>query len=72
METPGRSPLSRPLLDWQKEYNTQVNRFRYLIERVIANFKTWRIVHADYRRPIETFPETIPAVVDLLFYNSPE
>ena len=39
-----------------------------MIEQVIANFKTWRIMHTDYRRPLETFPETISAVVALHFY----
>jgi hypothetical protein len=29
----------------------QVNMIRYVIEQVIANFKTWRIMHIDYRRP---------------------
>ena len=55
-------------LDWQKEFNKQVNKIRYVIEQVIANFKTWRIMHTDYRRPLATFPETISAVVALHFY----
>jgi len=37
----------------------QVNKLRYVIEQVIANFRTWRIIYTDYRRPIGTFPETI-------------
>ncbi len=41
---------------------------RYIIEQVIANFKTWRIMHTDYRRPPATFPETISAVAALQFY----
>ena len=45
-----------------------VNKIRYVIEQVIANFKTWRIMHTDYRRPLATFPETISAVVALHFY----
>ena len=44
----------RDLLDWEKEFNTQVNKVRYMIEQVIANFKTWRIMHTDYRRPLGT------------------
>ena len=40
-----------------------------MIEQVIANFKTWRIMHADYRRPIATFDATISAVVGLHFYR---
>jgi hypothetical protein len=63
MITPFKKPQGGKLLDWQKEFNTQVNKIRYVIEQVIANFKTWRIMHTDYRRPLATFPETISAVV---------
>jgi hypothetical protein len=58
----------RDLLDWEKEFNTQINKIRWVIEQVIANFKTWRIMHTDYRRPIETFITTISAVISLHFY----
>lgn len=68
MLTPIKKPPYRELLDWEKEFNTAVNRIRYLIERTIANFKTWRIVHTDYRRPLATFKETISAVVNLHFF----
>jgi DDE superfamily endonuclease/Helix-turn-helix of DDE superfamily endonuclease len=68
MITPFKKPAGGDLLDWQKEFNTQVNKIRYVIEQVIANFKTWRIMHTDYRRPQATFPETISAVVGLHFY----
>lgn len=34
----------------------------------ITNFKTWRIMHTDCRRPVATFPETISSVVALHFY----
>jgi len=68
MITPFKKPAGGELLAWQKEFNTQVNKIRYVIEQVIANFKTWRIMHTDYRRPLATFPETISAVVGLHFY----
>jgi DDE superfamily endonuclease len=68
MITPIRKPPWRKLLDWEKEFNTQVNRIRYLIERTIANFKTWRILHTDYRRPLATFTTTISTVIGLHFY----
>ncbi len=56
-----------------KEFTTAVNRIRYKIERAIANLKTWRVLHTDYRRPIETFATTITAVLGLEFYrNTPE
>jgi len=68
MITPIRKPAGRNLLDWEKEFNTQVNKIRYVIEQVIANFKTWRIMHTDYRRPLATFATTISAVIALHFY----
>jgi hypothetical protein len=48
--------------------STQIAKFRCVIEQVIANFKAWRIMHTDYRRPLETFTETISAMVALHFY----
>jgi hypothetical protein len=63
-----RKPAFRKLLDWEKEFNNQVNKIRYMIEQVIANFKTWRIMHTDYRRPLETFATTISTVIALHFY----
>ena len=69
MITPIRKPECRDLLYWEKEFNIQVNKIRYMIEQVIANFKSWRIMHTDYRRPLDTFETTISAVVGLHFYR---
>ncbi|MDQ3577325.1 MAG: transposase family protein, partial [Actinomycetota bacterium] len=70
MITPIKKPKHRKLLDWEKEFNKQINKIRYVIERTIANFKTWRIMHTDYRRPLATFPTTISAVIALHFYTT--
>jgi DDE superfamily endonuclease len=67
--TPFRKPAHRDLLDWEKQFNTQINKIRYVIERTIANFKTWRITHTDYRRPLKTFAETISTVIALHFFR---
>jgi len=69
MITPCKKPQGGELKDWQKQYNSQINRIRWIIEQVIANFKTWRIMHTDYRRPLETFTETISCVIGLHFYR---
>ncbi len=69
MITPIKKPQDRDLHDWEKEFNKQVNKIRAMIERVIANFKTWRIMHTDYRRPISTFATTMSAVVGLHFWR---
>jgi DDE superfamily endonuclease/Helix-turn-helix of DDE superfamily endonuclease len=68
MITPIKKPAHRKLLDWEKEFNKQVNKIRYVIEQTIANFKTWRIMHTDYRRPLATFDTTISTVIALHFY----
>ena len=68
MITPIRKPVCRNLLNWEKEFSTQVDKIRYVIEQVIANFKTWRIMHTDYRRPLATFATTISTVIALHFY----
>jgi hypothetical protein len=70
MLTPIKKPTHRDLLDWEKQFNTQINKIRYVIEQIIANFKTWRIMHTDYRRPLDTFTTTIAAVVGLHFYRA--
>lgn len=70
MITPFKKPVHRELLDWEKTFNTQINKIRYVIEQIIANFKTWRIMHTDYRRPLATFGTTISAVVGLHFYRA--
>jgi len=69
MITPIKKPAHRDLLDWEKEFNTQINKIRWVIEQVIANLKTWRILHTDYRRPINTFSATISAVIALHFWS---
>ena len=68
MITPIKKPAHRKLLDWEREFNKQVNKIRYVIEQTIANFKTWRIMHTDYRRPLATFTATISTVIALHFY----
>jgi DDE superfamily endonuclease len=69
MITPYKKPQGDELKEWQKEYNRQVNRIRWIIEQVIANFKTWRIMQTDYRRPLKSFTETISCIIGLHFYR---
>jgi hypothetical protein len=69
MITPYRKPAGGELLDWQKEYNAEVNKIRWMIEQAISHFKNWTIMHTDYRRPLKTFETVISAVVGLHFYR---
>jgi hypothetical protein len=69
MLTPIKKTKERELLDWEKEFNTAINRTRAVVERVIANFKNCRIRHTHYRRPLDTFATTISAAIGLMFYS---
>ena len=70
MITPIKKTTTRQeLLDWQKTFNTAINKTRAVVERVIANLKNWRILHTDYRRPLDTFRTTISAAIGLMFYS---
>jgi len=67
--TPFRKPADGELLGWQKEFNTTINKIRYVIERAIANFKTWRCMFIDYRRPLHTYPAAFRAIRALHFFK---
>ena len=71
MITPARKPAHGELTNTDRRNNTTINRIRYLIERVIANLTTWRVLHTDYRRPYNTFETTIQAVTGLIFAYTP-
>jgi hypothetical protein len=70
MITPYRKPAGGELLAWQKEYNAEVNKIRWMIEQAISHFKNWTIMHTDYRRPLKTFVTAISAIVSLHFYRT--
>ena len=71
MITPRREPANLPLHPDDKTYNRAVNQIHYKIERAIANIKTWRVLHTGHRRPLDTFPETITAILRLIFTYTP-
>nr|WP_228069449.1 hypothetical protein [Actinomyces bowdenii] len=48
-----------------------MNSIRYVVERTIAHIKSWKILGHDYRRPLETFKETITATLALHTYTNP-
>jgi hypothetical protein len=67
--TPFRKPPGGELLDWQKEFDTTINKIRYVIERAIANYKTWRCMFTEYRRPPRTYTTAFRAVRALHFFK---
>jgi DDE superfamily endonuclease/Helix-turn-helix of DDE superfamily endonuclease len=70
MITPFKKPAGGMLLQWQKEFNSQVNKIRWVIEQKISHLKTWQSMNTDYRRPIGTFTEAISAVIALEFFRN--
>ena len=69
MVTPIKKTGECEMLEWQKTFNSAINGIRAVVERVIANVKNWRILHTDYRRPLDSFASTISAAIGLLFYS---
>jgi hypothetical protein len=53
--TPRKKPIGGQPTEEQLAYNAQLSAFRAPVERAIANIKVWRVLHTDYRRPLDTF-----------------
>ena len=66
MITPKRKPSSLPPHPDDRACSKTVNQVLYKIERVIASIMNWRVLHAGYRRPLQTFPTTITAVLGVI------
>nr|MDQ2816531.1 transposase family protein [Actinomycetota bacterium] len=43
MITPFKKPAAGELTSWQKEFNTQVNKIRWVIEQVISHFRVFEL-----------------------------
>lgn len=67
--TPVRKPEDRDLYMREHDYNNQISSLRAPVERAIANLKTWRILFADYRRPLQTFLSSFRAAIGLYFFK---
>lgn len=70
MITPPRKPAGKKLSDTAKKVSRSINRVRYIVEQVNAHIKTWKILKEDYRRPLNTFPQTITATLMLYTYTT--
>jgi DDE superfamily endonuclease len=57
--TPKKKPKGGELTSSGKEYNSQISSFRALVEQLVAHFKNWKMLHADYRRPYSTYHEAL-------------
>ena len=68
--TPRKKPKGGELGKRDKESNAAIAALRAPVERLIAHFKSWRIFHADYRRPHRTYRESYDAARALFFFST--
>ena len=69
MVTPVRKPRHGELSIGDKAYNRHVSSLRAPVEQFIAHFKSWRILHTDYRRPYSTYHDAFDAARALFFFS---
>lgn len=67
--TPTKKPAGGDLTWLQHDYNNQLSGLRAAVERAIAHIKSWKILHTDYRRPIETWKTTFRATTGVYFFS---
>jgi hypothetical protein len=67
--TPRKKPRGGALSKRDKTENAALSALRAPIERVIAHFKSWRILHTDYRRSYSTYRDAYDAARGLFFFS---
>jgi len=67
--TPKKKPIGGELTLSDKEYNSQISSFRAPVERLVAHFKNWKMLHTDYRRPYSTYHDAFDAARALFFFS---
>ena len=51
-----------------RQNNRRINRLRSVVERVIAQVKTWRVLHMGFRRPLGSYGRMFSVVRGLIFF----
>jgi hypothetical protein len=67
--TPRKRPPGGELSAGDKENNAVISALRAPIEQVVGHFKSWRILHTDYRRPYGTYRDAYDAARALFFFS---
>lgn len=67
LATPAKRKPAQKLTKEQKRNNRVLNRLRSVVERVIAQVKTWRVLHSGFRRPLSLYQRVFSVVRGLLF-----
>ena len=70
LATPRKKPKGGELSKRDKDNNAALSALRAPIERVVAHFKNWKILHTDYRRPYSTYRDTYDATRGLFFFST--
>ena len=65
INTPYKKPRGRELTEVRKSCNTDINRVRAAVERVIAHLKCWKILKTGFRRSLHEFPAVLLTVARL-------
>lgn len=67
--TPIKKTRHRQRLDWEKQYNRDIARFRAPVEQAIAHLKNWKILAKGYRGRLTELPDIIRIVTRLELYR---
>jgi hypothetical protein len=67
--TPRKKPKGGDLGRMDRECNAEISALRAPVERAISHFKSWRILHTDYRRPYSTYQDAYDAARALFFFS---
>jgi hypothetical protein len=67
--TPRKTPRGGQLSTRDKECNAEISALRAPIERLVAHFKNWKMLHTDYRRPYYTYRDAYDAARCLFFFS---
>lgn len=51
-----------------RQNNRRINRLRSVVEWVIAQVKTWRVLHMGFRRPLGSYGRVFSVVRGLIFF----
>lgn len=68
--TPRKKPQRGELSVGDKRENKNLSRLRAPVERAMAQIKSWRILHTDYRRPLRAYPTSFRATIGLFFFQA--
>ena len=72
LATPARRKPGVRLSREQRRNNRVLNRLRSVVERVIAQIKTWRVLHTGFRRPVGVYGRVFSVVRGLVFLAAGE